>query len=117
MKKAIAISLGIFILAVLAIFVYSLIPPPPPVQTNFSPSDVSKHNSASDCWLIIAGKVYDVSKYLDYNLHPGDSSAIAPYCGKDASNAFDTKGRNRPQPHSSNARNILSDYYIGSLSQ
>lgn len=31
--------------------------------------EVSQHSSEGDCWLVIRGKVYDVTKYVD--LHPG----------------------------------------------
>ena len=35
----------------------------------FTKEEVSKHNTKDDCWLIIHGKVYDVSDYVDE--HPG----------------------------------------------
>ena len=79
----------------------------------YASSEVARHNSSNDCWLIIENKVYDVSRYLKFNLHPGEAVAIPPYCGKDASNAFATKDRSRPQPHSGGAWSMLSEYYVG----
>lgn len=74
-------------------------------------SEISKHNSGSDCWLLISGKVYDVTAFIP--MHPGGESTIITYCGQDATVAFDTKGGRGA--HSQNAQNILSSYYIGSL--
>jgi len=92
--------------------------PPPATTQNTSvlaltPEEVAKHNSASDCWMIISNKVYDLSSYL--YVHPGGAGTITPYCGKDGTVAFDTKDRN--QPHSSAAQNMLSLYYKGDLNQ
>ena len=70
-------------------------------------SEVAKHNSASDCWMIVSGKVYDFTSYM--NSHPGGSGTIVPYCGKDGTSAFFDK------PHSSYAQTLLPDYYIGDL--
>lgn len=84
-------------------------------MSNFSLVDVAKHNSTSDCWLVINKKVYDVSKYLGLDIHPAGSGAIIPYCGKDATVAFETRNKPTPQPHSGNAQNILNDYYIGDI--
>ncbi|GEQ67925.1 hypothetical protein JCM33374_g1591 [Metschnikowia sp. JCM 33374] len=49
--------------------------------------DVSAHSSKDDCWVIIHGKVYDVSTFLDD--HPGGAAVILKYAGKDATKAFD----------------------------
>lgn len=71
-----------------------------PSQKTFTQSDVALHNKPNDCWLIISGNVYDVGKFLD--LHPGGSDVILPFCGKDATQAFNTQGGRR-SGHSQNA--------------
>jgi cytochrome b involved in lipid metabolism len=81
--------------------------------TRLDMNELAKHNSVKDCWLLISGKVYDVSSYL--TAHPGGISTISPYCGKEASEAFQTKDIGRP--HSNGANNLLGDYYIGDLNQ
>lgn len=50
-------------------------------------SEVEQHNSKNDCWVVIHGKAYDVSDFLDE--HPGGSAIILKYAGKDATKAFD----------------------------
>ena len=54
-----------------------------PVSTNLplTSDEVKKHNSASDCWSIIDGVVYDLSNWV--GSHPGGSSRITAICGKD----------------------------------
>ncbi len=74
---------------------------------SLTPEEIAKHNSENDCWIIVEGKVYDVTSYINY--HPGGKDAILPYCGKDATAAFVGK------PHSTFAYQLLSNYYIGDL--
>jgi cytochrome b involved in lipid metabolism len=74
-------------------------------------SEVAQHNSQSDCYIIIAGKVYDVTNYIDS--HPG-GPVIVEYCGRDATEAYNTKN-GRGRPHSDLANQLLKDYYIGNL--
>lgn len=50
-------------------------------------NEVQKHNSKSDCWVIIHGKAYDVTDFVGE--HPGGSAVILKYAGKDATKAFD----------------------------
>lgn len=73
--------------------------------------EISKHNSASDCWLIISNKVYDVTKYL--NSHPGSPSTIISYCGKDGTQGFATKDIG--VPHSQTASNLLNSFLLGNV--
>jgi cytochrome b involved in lipid metabolism len=80
----------------------------------FSAAEVAKHDSAGDCWLIIQNKVYNVSDYLDS--HPGNPETILPYCGREATQAFNTKDKRKPKPHSARAQEILRQYYLGEFS-
>jgi len=83
-----------------------------PKKSSFSISDVAKHNNENDCWIVIDGKVYDVTSYIES--HPG-GKVMANFCGQDGSLAFATKGKNKP--HSPAAYEILKTLYIGDLSQ
>ncbi len=72
---------------------------------------VNQHNTAEDCWLLINDKVYDVTSYL--RLHPGGRAIIIPFCGKDATQAFNTQAGQGS--HSSFATEQLAAFYIGDL--
>jgi cytochrome b involved in lipid metabolism len=76
-----------------------------------TPAEVAKHNSETSCWMIVSGKVYDVTSYL-YQ-HPGGAQNILNYCGADGTVAFLTKGGRGS--HSQNAFAILDSFYIGGL--
>ena len=45
----------------------------------FTPDDVAQHASASDCWIIIDGLVYDVTSFL--SSHPGGKKILVSGCG------------------------------------
>jgi len=81
-------------------------------QLTLTQSEIATHNSLSNCWLIIAGKVYEVTRYLSQ--HPGGANVIAQYCGQDGSSAFQTKG-GRGSNHSNSAYNLLANYLIGTV--
>ena len=74
-----------------------------------TPSEIAKHGSAGSCWVIISGKVYDLTSYI--GIHPAGPGEIIPYCGKDGTIAFATK--NSGDPHSSYATSLLNSYFIG----
>ncbi|KAH9955030.1 FMN-dependent dehydrogenase-domain-containing protein [Russula dissimulans] len=48
---------------------------------------VAQHNSRESCWIIVHGKVYDVTEFLDE--HPGGSKIILKYAGKDATQEYE----------------------------
>ena len=70
---------------------------------------VALHNNSTDCWIIIKSKVYDITSYLDK--HPGGSSLLLEFAGKDATDEFIQIG------HSQNATKLLETYEIGELSK
>ncbi|KAH7046729.1 L-lactate dehydrogenase [Macrophomina phaseolina] len=53
----------------------------------FSYDEVSKHNTAESCWVILYGHVYDVTSFL--NEHPGGSKIILQLAGTDATEEYD----------------------------
>eukprot|EP00268_Persea_americana_P024580 TRINITY_DN23_c1_g1_i2.p1 TRINITY_DN23_c1_g1~~TRINITY_DN23_c1_g1_i2.p1 ORF type:complete len:135 (-),score=33.27 TRINITY_DN23_c1_g1_i2:391-795(-) len=69
--------------------------------------DVSKHNNNKDCWLIINGKVYDVTKFLED--HPGGDEVLLSATGKDATDDFEDVG------HSTSAIMMMDEHYIGEI--
>lgn len=86
-------------------------PAEPTQPTGITLAEVAKHNKPADCWVIINANVYDVGKYLD--LHPGGADVIVPYCGKDATQVFNTQGgRGR---HKSQATAELQKHLLGPL--
>lgn len=73
-------------------------------------AEVPKHTNMSSCWMIIDGKVYDLTKFISQ--HPG-GNRILQGCGKDATSLFNgTSGHF----HSQIARSLLKKYLIGDLS-
>jgi len=49
-------------------------------------SEVAKHNSKASCWVVLDGKVLDVTNFLAD--HPGGELAILTFAGKDATEEF-----------------------------
>jgi uncharacterized protein YjdB len=75
---------------------------------NYTLADVAKHNSSTDCWIILnKTEVYNVTSYL--SMHPAGAGPITPYCGADATTAFNNVG------HSSHAVSLEATYLIGNL--
>lgn len=75
-------------------------------KTGFTAAEVATHNSASDCWLILDGKVYEVTDFIPS--HPG-GKAILKGCGKDATQMF--------SGHPESAKAMKEKFYIGDLKQ
>ncbi len=81
-------------------------------KPTFSLKEVAKHSQKGDCWLVIEDKVYDLSSFTN---HPGGDIYLQ-YCGGEATSAFQTKA-GRGQPHSTEAKNRLKNFYLGDLNR
>ena len=68
---------------------------------------VAKHNTQDDCYVIIHGNVYDVTKYTLQ--HPGGVERLIQHAGKDATFAFEN------QDHSARARTWMKRFFVKKL--
>jgi 4-hydroxysphinganine ceramide fatty acyl 2-hydroxylase len=76
----------------------------------FTAEDVEAHDKPSSCWISRAGKVYDVTNFLQD--HPGGDELIIQYAGKDVDEVM--KDPNEHE-HSDSAYDMLAEYVIGRL--
>ena len=72
----------------------------------YTAAEVAQHSAPDDVWLIIDGRVYDVSGYVDY--HPGGDKILSQ-AGGDATAAF-----HGPQ-HPSHVNETVKRFCIGTL--
>ncbi len=80
-------------------------------EKSFTLTEIARHATGKDCWMAIRGQVYDFTAYVPQ--HPADSSVFVPWCGKEASEAYETKAKGRP--HSPYADQLMTRYRIGVL--
>ncbi|KAI9318252.1 cytochrome b5-like heme/steroid binding domain-containing protein [Dichotomocladium elegans] len=73
----------------------------------FSYEEIAKHNKVEDLWMVIHNKVYDITRFVDE--HPGGEEVLVDEGAKDATGPFEDVG------HSSDARELLKEYYIGDV--
>lgn len=85
-----------------------------PETESYTLAEVAEHATAADCWLVIEGKVYDVTPFVSSGRHPG-GAAILQGCGKDATGLFNTRPMGSGTPHSDRARSGLENFFIGDL--
>jgi len=77
-----------------AVTAQSVVPPPAVVPVKkekkdlkkYTLDEVAKHNTESDCWVVVNGEVLDATPFL--SKHPGGKLAIMLYAGKDATDEF-----------------------------
>ncbi|KAL8253198.1 hypothetical protein R6Q59_036891 [Mikania micrantha] len=78
-------------------------------QKIFEFNEVKIHDTIGDCWVIIHGKVYDVTPFMDE--HPGGAEVLLSSTGKDGTADFENTG------HSDEAKQHMDKYYIGEIDQ
>ncbi|PIA33788.1 hypothetical protein AQUCO_04000089v1 [Aquilegia coerulea] len=68
----------------------------PTLTKLYSLKEAGEHNTRDDCWVVVDGKVYDVSSYLDE--HPGGDDVLLKATG-----------------HSKDAIQLMEEFCIGEL--
>ena len=79
-------------------------------QTGYTMAKVKENNSASSCWSVINGNVYNLTQWI--NSHPGGPSVIRGLCGVDGTSSFNGKHRGQGNPTST-----LASYLLGPLAK
>ena len=79
-------------------------------QSAYTMAKVKENNSASSCWSVISGNVYNLTQWI--NQHPGGPSAIASLCGVDGTASFNAQHRGEGKP-----TQRLSGYLLGALTK
>ncbi len=79
-----------------------------PAAAGYTLEKVKANASATSCWSVIKGNVYDLTKWI--GSHPGGESAILSLCGVDGSAAFASQHEGKSKPESR-----LSGYLLGPL--
>lgn len=85
-------------------------PSPSPSSTaiTLNAALVAKHGTASDCWSIVNGNVYNLTAWI--GLHAGGAGVIQGMCGIDGSAAFTGQHGTAPKPASK-----LALYLVGAV--
>uniref|UniRef100_A0A7N0V323 Cytochrome b5 heme-binding domain-containing protein n=1 Tax=Kalanchoe fedtschenkoi TaxID=63787 RepID=A0A7N0V323_KALFE len=76
-------------------------------RPTFTFEEVVKHSSVNDCWIVIHGKVYDVTSFLTE--HPGGEEIILGCTGRDATKEFEESD------HSDEAKKQTEEFCIGEI--
>jgi len=71
--------------------------------------DVAAHNTIQTSWIVLHGKVYDVTKFLED--HPGGDQVLLDNAGKDGTSNFEDIG------HSDEAKKQLKQFLIGEIKE
>lgn len=85
-----------------------------PTTLSYTLQDVALHATATDCWMAIEGKVYNVTEFI--NKHPGGEAIVAG-CGKDATTLFNerpSQGHDHG-PHPELVKAMMQPLEVGEL--
>ena len=118
MKDVVYSCFVAFWASVLSLWAYAVLavdgqaaPDPEARERQISRQELASHALPEDCWMAIDGVVYDLTDYIPE--HPTPAVVMTPWCGKEASEAYHTKGYGRD--HSPAADALLPQYRVGSL--
>jgi len=76
--------------------------------SSYTMAQVATHKSASNCWTVVSGKVYDLTAWI--NNHPGGPGPILTLCGTDGTALFTGQHGGQARPASE-----LKSFLIGTL--
>eukprot|EP01023_Acetabularia_acetabulum_P007024 TRINITY_DN12985_c0_g1_i2.p2 TRINITY_DN12985_c0_g1~~TRINITY_DN12985_c0_g1_i2.p2 ORF type:complete len:192 (+),score=30.99 TRINITY_DN12985_c0_g1_i2:199-774(+) len=79
------------------------------IRRNISIAEIRQHQTESDGWIIVRGKVYNISPYLKF--HPGGIRILKPSLGRDGTSLF-----NKYHPWV-NVDALLEKLFIGLVDQ
>jgi cytochrome b involved in lipid metabolism len=79
-----------------------------PADGGITVAEVLKHNTASDCWSVVNGNVYDLTSYV--SKHKGGEAVIKAICGKDGTKSFSGQHAGASKPNAD-----LSSLLVGPL--
>jgi salicylate hydroxylase len=79
---------------------------PPKAPRPVTRQEVAVHNRRDDCWVIVAGKVYDITEWAPH--HPGGAGIARMYAGKEATAEFGDY-------HSAEAVAHMAHFLVGHL--
>ena len=88
----------------------SATPTPKPTTPTYTLDMVKQNNSATSCWTVVDGYVYDLTRWI--NSHPGGAGAIRSLCGIDGTAAFKAQHLNQYKPEQR-----LESFLLGPLSK
>ena len=73
----------------------------------FTMAEVAEHGTRADCWIVLDGRAYDVTKFVD--AHPGGVGPVVNMAGKDATDVFDNYHAARVY------KTMLTPYLVGEV--
>lgn len=74
----------------------------------YTMAEVMSHKTANDCWMVIDGRVYDVTRFIASREH---NPEILRGCGLDATAMFEEERKHSK----SKAQTLLTELVIGTL--
>ncbi|TQV97792.1 Cytochrome b5 [Cordyceps javanica] len=74
---------------------------------NYTLAQIAEANTPEKAWIVIHGRVYNVSSYLDD--HPGGRDVLLELAGSDATSDFDFVG------HSKSAAKAMAEFQVGAV--